>query len=279
MTVRGRREAVAYAMQTAELSERQACRYTGFARSTQRYPAIRPPQHELRARLQTLALLRPRWGYRRLHWLLCREGHRVNRKRVYRLYRELGLVVRRRKRKRVAVPRGPLPRPTRPNQEWSMDFVSDALAAGRKFRCFTLVDDSTHEALALEADFSLPAERVVAALEAVGAERGLPTVLVCDNGTEFTSQALDQWAADRGVRLHFIEPGKPVQNAFAESFNGRLRDECLNDHWFVSLADAQGTLAAYRVDYNTERPHSSLGGLTPSEYAATFLPQTEGQLT
>jgi putative transposase len=219
-----------------------------------------------------LATLRPRWGYRRLHWLLRREGHTVNRKRVYRLYQELGLVVRRRKRKRVAVPRTPLAKPTQPNQRWSMDFITDALADGRKFRCFTLGDDCTRESSAIETDFSLTGERVVAVLERVGAERGFPEAIVCDNGPDFTSQALDQWAHDRGVQLHFIDPEKPVQNAFAESFNGRLRDECLNDNWFVSLLDARRTIEAYRQDHNTARPHSSLGDLTPAEYAASWSP-------
>ena len=157
-----------------------------------------------------------------------------------------------------------------------MDFVSDALGDGRRFRCFTLVDDCTYESPAIVPAFSLPAERVVTVLDAVGAVRGFPGVLICDHGTEFTSQALDQWAHQRGVRLQFIEPGKPVQKAFAESFNGRLRDECLNDSWFVSLVDAQQTIEAFRVDYNAHRPHSTLKGRTPSEYAATFLPQTGG---
>ena len=270
VTSEQRRTAVTEAMLTAGLTERQACRYTGFSRSSQRYAASRAPQAALQERLLTLATLRPRWGYRRLHWLLRREGHRVNRKRIYRLYRELGLVVRRRKRKRVAVPRTPLAKPIRPNQRWSMDFISDALADGRKFRCLTIGDDLTHESPAIETDFSLPGERVVAVLERVGTERGFPETIVCDNGPEFTSQALDQWAHDRGVHLHFIEPGKPVQNAFAESFNGRLRDECLNDNWFVSLLDAQQTIEAHRQDYNTARPHSSLGDLTPAEYAASW---------
>lgn len=267
VTAAARRRAVTEA-RTAGLTERQACRYTGFSRSSQRYLTSRPPQAALCERLLTLATLRPRWGYRRLHWLLRREGHQVNRKRVYRLYRELGLVVRRRKRKRVAVPRTPLLLPARPTQRWSMDFISDALADGRKFRSLTLVDDFTRDSPAIETDFSLPGERVVAVLERVGARRGFPEVIVCDNGPEFTGQVLDQWAHQRGVRLHFIEPGKPVQNAFAESFNGRLRDECLNDSWFVSLADAQQTIEAFRRDYNTARPHSSLGDRTPSEYAA-----------
>lgn len=274
VTSEQRRTAVTEAMSTAGLTERQACRYTGFSRSSQRYATSRAPQTALRERLLTWATLRPRWGYRRLHWLLRREGHRVNRKRVYRLYRELGLGVRRRKRKRVAVPRTPLTKPLRPNQRWSMDFISDALADGRKFRCFTLGDDFTRESPAIETAFSLTGEQVVVVLERVGAERGFPEAIVCDNGPEFTSQALDQWADERGVHLHFIEPGKPVQNAFAESFNGRLRDECLNDNWFVSLPDAQRTIEAHRQDHNTGRPHSGLGDLTPSEYAASWSPLT-----
>jgi len=269
VTAAARRRAVTEAM-TVGLSERQACRYTGFSRSSQRYAACRLPQAALCERLLTLATQRPRWGYRRLHWLLRREGHAVNRKRVYRLYRELGLVVRRRKRKRVAVPRTPLALPTRPTERWSMDFISDALADGRKFRSLTLVDDFTRDSPAIETDFSLPGERVVAVLERIGATRGFPNVIVCDNGPEFTGLVLDQWAHHRGVRLHFIDPGKPVQNAFAESFNGRLRDECLNDSWFVSLADAQQTIEAFRRDYNTARPHSSLGDRTPNEYAASW---------
>lgn len=274
MTAEQRRTAVTEAISTAGLTERQACWFTGFSRSSQRYTACRAPQAALRERLLTLATLRPRWGYRRLHWLLRREGQRVNRKRIDRLYRELGLVVRRRQRKRVAVPRRPLVKPTRPNQRWSMDFIGDALADGRKFRCLTLWDDFTRESPAIETDFSLSGERVVRVLERVGTVRGFPEVIVCDNGPEFTCQVLNQWAHERGVHLQFIDPGKPVQNAFAESFNGRLRDECLNDHWFLNLRDAQQTIEAYRQDYNTSRPQSSLGEQTPAEYAASWSPLT-----
>jgi len=279
VTVAARRRAVTLAMAIAGLTERQACRYTGFARSSQRYTTRRPEPVELRERLLTLATLRPRWGYRRLHWRLRREGYQVNRKRIYRLYREEGLGVRRRRRKRVAVERTPLPAATRPLQRWSMDFISDALADGRKFRSLTIVDDCTRKSPAIETDFSLTGERVVAVLEGVGAVEGFPEVIVMDNGSEFTSAVLDQWAAERGVRLHFIEPGKPVQNAFAESFNGRVRDECLNENWFLSIHDARETIEAYRIDYNTERPHSSLGDLTPQEYAASWSPLTEVGLT
>lgn len=263
-----------HAMETADVSERQACRYTGFARSSQRYRTRRPARSELRERLHTLALLRPRWGYRRLYRLLRREGHVVNKKLVQRVYREEGLTVRRRKRKRVAVPRMPLPAPTKPNERWSMDFVSDALGDGRRFRALTIVDDCTRESPAIEVDTSLPGARVVRVLERLAETRGLPKAIVCDNGPEFRGEALDQWADRRGVALQFIQPGKPVQNAFAESFNGRLRDECLNESWFVSLLDAQHTIEAWRIDYNGARPHSGLADRTPEEFAKEFLNDT-----
>lgn len=214
--------------------------------------------------MHTLALLRPRWGYRRLYVLLRREGHVVNRKLAQRLYREEGLTVRRRRRKRVAVPRTPLAPPRGANERWSMDFVSDALADGRKFRSLTLVDDFTRECPVIEVDVSLSGERVAQVPDRVAAQRGLPRGIVCDNGPEFAGQTLNQWAHRRGVALLFIQPGKPVQNAYAESFNGRLRDECLNESWFVSLADARQTR---RVDYNETRPDSGLAGRTPSTFA------------
>ena len=271
VTAEHRRTAVTLAMTAADLSERRACRFLGFARSTQRYRARRPARRELRERLQTLAMLRPRWGYRRLHHLLRREGCTHNRKLTQRLYREEGLHVRRRPRKRVAVPRAPLATPTRPNQRWSMDFVGDALGDGRKFRSLTLVDDLTRESPAIEVDVSLPGERVVRVLDRVAEERGgYPEVIVCDNGPEFRSEALDQWAHQHRVHLAFIEPGKPVQNAYIESFNGRFRDECLNENWFVSLADARQTIEAWRVDYNDTRPHSGLADRTPAEFAKLF---------
>jgi putative transposase len=267
VTPEDRRTAVTLAMSTATISERCACRYTGFARSTQRYRTRRPPRAELRERLQTLAVLRPRWGYRRLYRLLRREGLVVNRKLVQRVYREEGLHVRRRKRKRVAVARAPIAVPTRANELLSMDFVSDALGDGRRFRALTIVDAVTRESPAIEVDFSLPGERVVRTLDELGQTRGYPVGIVCDNGPEFRSEALDQWAAAHSVALHFIDPGKPIQNAFIESFNGRLRDECLNESWFVSLADAQQTIEAWRIDYNVTRPHSGLAGRTPEEFA------------
>ena len=271
MTPEQRRTAVTLAMETAGMSERRACRVTGFARSSQRYASRRPARTELRARLKELAAQRPRWGVRRLHILLVREGHAVNHKLVERLYREEALAVhRRRAKKLVAIPRVPLPLPTGANERWSMDFVSDALGDGRKVRALTIVDDFTRECPAIEVDFSLSGERVVRVLEQLALTRGLPRSIVCDNGPEFVSHALDQWAHRRGVALQFIEPGKPVQNAYIESFNGRFRDECLNESWFVSLADAQHTIEAWRVDYNVTRPHSGLDSRTPHEFAMTL---------
>jgi putative transposase len=203
--------------------------------------------------------------------VLRREGWPINRKRVQRLYQEEGLQVRRRRRKRRAVvPRAPVAVPTRPHERWSMDFVRDTLGDGRVFRCFTLVDDCTRECPAIEVDFSLPGERVVRVLDRVAAVRGYPRAIVCDYGPEFVSAALDEWAHRHQVVLDFIDPGKPVQNAFIESFNGTFRDECLNESWFVSLADAQRTIVAWRIDYECERPHSRLKDLTPREFARTL---------
>lgn len=219
-------------------------------------------------RLVALAAEKRRYGYRRLHVLLVREGHRVNRKRTYRLYRDAGLTVRRRKRKRIGpIERRPLPKPTAPNVSWSMDFVSDGLANGRRLRCLTIVDDCTRECLAIEVDTSLPGARVAATLDRLGEVRGLPSSITVDHGPEFESQLLDAWAYRHAVRLAFIRPGKPVENAYIESFNGRLRDECLNEHWFINMAHARTVIEHWRDEYNTERPHSALGYLTPHQYA------------
>jgi putative transposase len=220
-------------MRTAhpELSERRACGLAGLGRSSYRYRQQRSGESGLRERLKQLAAERPRYGYRRLTVLLKRAGEAVNHKRVYRLYREEGLSVRRRKRKRIgAVERQPLAVPTQTNQRWSMDFVSDGLGDGRKFRSLNIVDDYSRECVVAEVDTSIPGGRVVRVLERLNELRGLPAVLVTDNGPEFAGQALDVWAYERGVKLHFIQPGKPIQNAFIESFNGKMRDECLNEH-------------------------------------------------
>lgn len=263
-----RRIAVTEAREAAQLSERRACRFTGFSLSSQRYYSRRPSEHELRQRLRELAEKRPRWGYRRLYVLLKREGCKRNRKLVQRLYGEEGLSVRRRKRRKMAaVARSPMTIPLRANERWSIDFVRDTLADGRVFRGFTVVDDFTRECPAIEVDHSLPGERVARTLDRLSGERGLPRAIVCDNGPEFQGQALDFWAHRHGVALSFIQPGKPVQNAFIESFNGKLRDECLNENYFTSLIDAKTTIEAWRRDYNDTRPHSSLGDLTPTEFA------------
>jgi len=265
-------------------SERRACALVGVGRSTARYRRRAPPDDgALRRRLLALAGERPRFGYRRLHALLRREGVAVNHKRVERLYRADGLALRRRRPKRAGAPgRGRPPGPARPNQQWALDFVSDALACGRRIRVLAVVDTWTREALAVEVDTSLPGERVARVLERVAAGRGAPEEIVLDNGPELTGRALDQWAHRRGVGLRFIDPGKPVQNAVVESFNGRFRDECLNQHWFLSLADARQEAEAWRRDYNQRRPHSSLGYRTPEEFrrshdaAAAALPQGPG---
>jgi putative transposase len=272
MTPAERRAAVQRVRERFGLSERRACRLVGIGRSALRYRGRgRAGEEPLRRRLRELAAERPRFGYRRLHALLRREGIVVNHKRVERLYREEGLAVRRRTRKRVARDgRGRAALPGRPNQQWGVDFVSDALAWGRRIRLFTVVDVFTREALAIEVDTSLPGARVVEVLDRVVAERGTPAELVLDNGPELAGKALDQWAYERGVRLRFIEPGKPVQNAFVESFHGRLRDECLDRHWFLGLADARHTVEAWRRDYNRARPHSALGYRAPEEFRFDF---------
>ena len=219
-------------------------------------------------RLRELAEQRRRWGYRRLHILLKREGWKVNCKRVYRIYVEEKLVVRRRRRRRriCAQARVLLAAPTRPNQTWTMDFLHDALAGGRKFRTLSIEYAYTREMPVIEVDTSLPALRVVRVLEKLRLERGLPERIVIDNGTEFTSKAVDRWAYENRVTLHFITPGRPMENGYIESFHGRFREECLNEHWFLTLDDARETIENWRLDYNRLRPHSSIGYLTPEEF-------------
>jgi putative transposase len=226
-------------------------------------------QTPLRMRIRELAMTRPRFGYQRIHVMLRREGWAINRKRVHRLYRLEGLQVRMRvrRRKRLSLHRGPVPQPTTANQHWSMDFVHDQLLGGRRFRVLTVIDQWSRESVSVEAGFSLTGQSVADALDAVARRRPLPRSITVDHGTEFTSRALDDWAWRRGVLLDFIRPGKPVENGLCESFNGRLRDECLNVHEFTSLDHAKAVLTAWQDDYNHHRPHGSLGQLTPSEYA------------
>lgn len=273
MTIAERRTVVTNARGRFAVSERRMCRFLGFERTALRYVPVRPAQDApLRTTLRDLAGAHPRWGMPRLFWRLRRNGLVVNYKRVERLYRLEGLAVRRRKRKRLAVPRVPRPVAHGPNVVWGLDFVSDQLADGQRFRCLTVIDQGVHEALTVVAARSLPATAVIVALETVIATRGQPARLSLDNGTEFRSTAFDAWAADRGIELHFIQPGKPVQNCYIESFNGRLRDECLNQHYFLSLRDAQFHIERWRREYNTDRPHTACYPLTPSEFAGTFTP-------
>ncbi len=264
-----RRQAAAWLQQRLGLSERRACRIVGVNRSTCRYRARRQQAGPLLERMRELAAERPRFGYRRLHVMVRREGWQVNHKRLYRLYQREGLAVRRRKRKRVAsMQRVPMITPQAANDRWSMDFMSDSLATGRSFRTLNVLDEYSRECLAIEVDTSLTGARVARVLGRVVEQRGKPKEILIDNGPEFTSRALDAWAYEMGVELRFIRPGKPVDNAFIESFNGSFRDECLNQHWFTDLEDARCKVQYWRRDYNYVRPHSSLGDLTPHEFAA-----------
>jgi putative transposase len=247
-----------------------------MGRSTQRYACHGRDDTPIRARLLELAALKRRYGYRRLYVLLRREGVCVNHKCVERIYREEGLSVRKRKRKRAAGVRAEMWQPARmPNERWSLDFVSDALCWGRKLRMLTVVDTYTRESLAIEVDTSLSGVRVARVLDRVISERTVPGEIVMDNGPELTSKALDQWAYERGVQLRFIAPGKPQQNGFVESFNGKFRDECLNEHWFTTLYDAREKVEAWRVEYNRERPHSSLGNQTPEEFRRSLTQRND----
>lgn len=223
----------------------------------------------MRQRLRELATARPRFGYERLHILLTREGWLIGRNRVHRLYKLEGLQVRMRvrRKKRISLHRGPVPTATAGGQYWAMDFVHDQLQNGRKFRVLTVIDKWHRQCVALEADFSLSGQSVVDAMNAIALERQLPYAITVDHGTEFTSKVLDEWCYLRAVKLDFIRPGKPTENGFIESFNGRLRDECLNVNEFATLEEARTVLRSWRHDYNHHRPHGSLGHLTPSEFA------------
>ena len=251
------------------ISERRACRLVGLTRSVMRYePVSRPSDTEIQERPSELAAERRRFGYRRLHPLLRREGIELNLKHVYRLYSDAGLAVRRRKKRRgLAVEREPLVLPEAPNQVWSMDFVMDALASGRRIKILTLVDDFSKEALDLVVEHSISGDYVTRILDRIAQFRGYPSAIRTDQGPEFTGKALDQWAYRNDVELKLVQPGKPTQNAYIESFNGKFRDECLNEHWFTSLPQARDLISIWRKDYNDQRPHSSLGYVTPSEFA------------
>ena len=280
VTPAGYREAAGHLQAAYEMSERRACRVLGVDRTSVRYQATRPDDGALRDRLKALAQERRRFGYRRLHVLLRREGHAVNRKRVQRIYREERLTVRRRGgRKRAIGARRPLELPLVANQRWSLDFVADQMTDGRRFRILNVIDDVTKESLAAVVDTSISGRRVARELTALIERRGRPGVIVSDNGTEFTSNAILEWAEKMRVKWHYIAPGKPMQNAFVESFNGRMRDECLNEHIFTSLAEARHIVEAWRIDYNTVRPHGRLGRLPPAVFGATRRPEEQGDGT
>jgi len=274
------KEVVAYVVASHGYSERRACRMTRQHRSTQRKPSTRDPRTELRQRMHEIVATRIRYGYRRVHILLKREGWPVGRNVVYRLYREEGLTLRtkRPRRRKMVVHRETRCRPKQPNEAWSLDFIHDQLSNGQKFRALTVVDVFSREALAIEIGQRLRSEHVVEVLNRLVMQRKAPKYLFADNGSEFTGHLVDLWAYHHDVRIDFSRPGKPTDNAYIETFNGSLRDECLNLHWFDTVTEARQLIEAWRVDYNVSRPHMALGNLPPSEYAAgttTSMPQIE----
>lgn len=246
----------------------RACELARFSRAGYYRKSQAKDQSALRLRIRELAHARPRFGYQRIHILLRREGWPVNKKRVRRLYRLEGLQLRLRvrRRKHMCLHRGPVPAPSSPHERWSMDFVHDQLFDGRPIRILTVIDQLSRESPLIEVDFSMSGQKVASALERYVTQYSAPLSLTVDHGTEFTSKALEEWAWRRNVKLDFIRPGKPMENGHIESFNGRLRDECLNVTQFMSLDDARAKIEAWRVDYNLLRPHGSLGHLTPSEF-------------
>ena len=267
-----KREAVAHLRGALATSERRACSIVAADRTMIRYRSRRPPENELRARLRALANQRRRFGYRRLFILLRREGEPSGINRIYRLYREEGLAVRKRRARRRAVgTRAPILVEARVNARWSLDFVHDQLAPGRRFRILNIVDDVTRECLAAIPDTSISGKRVARELTAVIERRGKPGMIVSDHGTEFTSNAILSWAGEQRVEWHYIAPGKPMQNGYIESFNGRMRDDFLNETLFLDLDQARLLIGAWVADYNTARPHSSLGYRTPAAYADQLI--------
>jgi putative transposase len=259
---------VSWAIEDKGYSQRRACGLVGIDPRVFRYRSSRQDDADLRMRLRELAAERRRFGYRRLHLLLKREGFQVNWKKLYRLYREERLTVRKRGgRKRALGTRAPMTIPQDANQRWSLDFVSDTLTDGRRFRILCVIDDFSRECLATIADNSLSGERVARELDVIAERRGYPCMIVSDNGTELTSNAILAWQEERQVEWHYIAPGKPMQNGLVESFIGRLRDECLNERLFHGYRHARDSIESWRIDYNLNRPHTSLGGLTPNEFA------------
>lgn len=255
-----------------KVSERRACRVIAQPRSTHRYTSCKDPRSDLRQRMREIAQTRVRYGYRRVHVLLKREGWKLGRNQAWRLYSEEQLQLRSKlpRRRKMIVQRAQRVRPTRVGEAWTMDFVADQLAGGGKFRILTVVDVYTREALAVEAGVKLKGEHVVDVLNRLARLHGAPKYVFVDNGSEFTGRLMDMWAYHHGVRLDFSRPGKPTDNCFVETFNGSLRDECLNLHWFATIVEARSVLESWRRDYNESRPHSSLADRTPAEFARSI---------
>jgi putative transposase len=260
---------VAYLGTCYRLSERRACRVAQLNRGTYRYRSHKDPRTALRMRIREIAQARVRYGYRKIRVLLNREGWKVGKAVMCRLYQEEGMALKQRpkRRRRAAEQRGERVRTTAANQAWSLDFVADQLADGRRFRALTMVDVFTRESVAIEVGQALKGTDVVEALNRLRFERGIPKMLFCDNGSEFTSQILDLWAYQNGVKIDFSRPGKPTDNAYVESFNGTFRAECLDTHWFGTLAEAKESIEAWRKEYNESRPHRARGERTPKEFA------------
>ena len=269
-----------YVTERYAISARKACWLTGIRRSSFYYEAEPRNDDPLRAAIQDLAKRRRRWGCPRIIDRLRREGWKDNHKRIERVYQEEKLQVRRRNRKRISHgDREPLMAPKGINELWAMDFVSDSMTHGRKLKILAIMDCFSRECVGMVVDTSIGGVRVARTLEELGAKRGCPKQIMSDNGPEFTGSALDAWAYSRDVKLHFIEPGKPTQNGYIESFNGKFRDECLNDNWFISLPDARKTIEEWWRDYNEERPHSALENLTPMEFVARCAAAPGGRIT
>jgi len=263
----GRKRLVGYLQEQYAISQRRACRVIPISRKAIQHVSVREMRdRDLTVRLKALGEQYPRYGYLMLHGLLKAEGLVRNAKRTYRLYRQLGMQVRTKRRKKLVRPRVPLAVPTRSNERWSLDFVHDQLANGRRIRVLNVVDDYSRVCVGQLVDLSISGQRMARFLDQLGDSRGLPKTIVMDNGTEMTSKAMFIWSKKTGVTLHFIKPGKPTQNAFVEFFNGKFRDGCLNQHWFLSLEDARQIIEQWRTHYNEVRPHSSLGYQPPAVY-------------